>query len=131
MKLNNENAEKILRMYEKRVQHILRPLSEKDRLDIKMELDSHIYESMARYQKEDEVSTLLYALEKLGEPGDFLPGVVAERKLAQAGKSFNPVHIASALALNIGRGFIKSLLFIIIGLLYLLSAAFAVLSIIK
>ena len=131
MKLANENAEKILRMYEKKVLYIIRPLSKKDMLDIKMEIDSHIYESMARYPKGDEVSTLIYALEKLGDPEDFLPQVVAERKLAQAGRSFNPAHIASAIALNIGRGFIKSVMFIIIGLFYLLSFGFAALSIIK
>jgi len=131
MKLNNENAGKILAMYQKRVAYIIKPLSEKDRRDIEMELDSHIYESMARYPKQDEVSTLLYALEKLGEPEQFLPAVVAERKLAQAGKSFNPAHIASALALNIGRGFIKTVLFIISSLLYLFSAALIILSVLK
>ena len=69
MKLVTENAQKILVLYDKRVAHIIKPLAEKDRQDIKMELDSHIYESMARNQKGDEVSTLLFALEKLGAIG--------------------------------------------------------------
>ncbi len=131
MKLVTDNANRILALYDKRVFHIIKPLDEKDRQDIKMELDSHIYESMARNPKEDEVTTLLYALEKLGEPEAFLYDVVAERKLNQARKSFNPLHIASALALNIGRGFIKSVLFIIIGLLYIVSFACAALAVLK
>ena len=131
MRLNTDNAQKVLNLYYKRVLHIIKPLSKKDQQDIQMELESHIYESMLKHPKEDEVSTLLFALEKLGEPGFFLNDVVAERKLAQAGKTFNPLHIASALALNIGRGFIKSILFIIISLLYLLSFTLFVLGILK
>lgn len=131
MKLITDNARKILTLYDKRVLQIIKPLSKQDQQDIKMELDSHVYESMLRYPKEDEVTTLIYALEKLGEPELFLTDVVAERKLAQAGKSFNPVHIASALALNIGKGFIKTVLFIIIALLYITSFAFAALAILK
>lgn len=131
MKLNTDNAAKILAIYYKRVQYIIKPLNEKDRQDIKMELDSHIYESMARNPKDDEVTTLLAALEKLGEPETFLHDVVAERKLNQARKSFNPLHIASALALNIGRGVVKSILFIIIAFVYLISFACAGLAIFK
>jgi len=131
MKLITDNAHKILALYDKRVLHIIKPLGEKDRRDIKMELDSHIYESMARNPKADEVTTLLLALERLGEPENFLYDVVAERKLNQARKSFNPLHIASALALNIGRGFIKSVLFFIIGILYIVSFAFAGLALLK
>ena len=72
MKLITDNANKILALYDKRVLHIIKPLGEKDRRDIKMELDSHIYESMARNPKADEVTTLLLALERLGEPENFL-----------------------------------------------------------
>jgi uncharacterized membrane protein len=131
MKLHTDNAQKILGLFNKRVQHIIRPLSTQDRQDIQMELESHIYESMQRYPKEDEVTTLLFALEKLGEPENFLTEVVAERKLVQAGKSFNPLHIASAIVLNIGRGVLKTVMFIVAGLLYLLSFAFAILAILK
>jgi len=131
MKLTTDNAKKILNLYDKRVLNVIKPLLKQDQQDIKMELDSHIYESMIRHPKEDEVTTLMHALEKLGEPEVFLYDVVAECKLAQAGKSFNPLHIANAIALNIGRGFVKSVLFVIISLLYIMSFGFAALAILK
>jgi hypothetical protein len=131
MKLLTDNANKILALYDKRVFHIIKPLGDKDRQDIKMELDSHIYESMARNPKADEVTTLLFALEKLGEPETFLYDVVAERKLNQARKSFNFLHVVSALALNIGRGLVKTVLFFIISIIYLISFCFAALALAK
>jgi hypothetical protein len=131
MKLTTDNANKILALYDKRVFHIIKPLGEQDRQDIKMELDSHIYESMARNPKEDEVTTLLSALEKLGEPETFLYDVVAERKLNQARKSFNFLHVISALGLNIGRGVIKTVLFFIITIVYIVSFSCAAVAVVK
>jgi hypothetical protein len=123
MKLHSENANKILALYYKRVHQIIKPLADADRQEITMELTSHIYESMARNPQGDEATTLLQALEKLGEPDTFLYDVVAERKLRQARKTFNPIHLASALALNIGRGFAKGILFFVVGVVYIISFA--------
>jgi len=131
MKLHSENADKILALYYKRVHQIIKPLAEADRQEITMELTSHIYESMARNPQGDEVTTLLHALEKLGDPDTFLYDVVAERKLHQARKTFNPIQLASAVALNIGRGFAKSILFFVVGIVYLISFACGAMALLK
>ncbi len=131
MKLKTDNANKILALYYNRVHHNIKPLAETDRQEITMELASHIYESMARNPQGDEVTTLLYALEKLGQPETFLYDVVAERKLHQARKTFNPIHLASAVALNIGRGFAKGILFFVVGIVYIISFACAAMALLK
>ncbi|MGJ1430646.1 hypothetical protein ACR79M_05120 [Sphingobacterium spiritivorum] len=63
---------------------------------------------------------LLDVLENLGQPETFLKPLVAEKKLEEATKSFNPLHILKALILNIGNG----VSYVIFTLLYLLLFGF-------
>jgi len=131
MTFKNKSAEQIYNSYLKRVKRIMSPLSEQDKKDIRMELDSHIFESMSTRGTEDEIASLLLTLQTLGEPEEFLVQEVAQRKLTQATRTFNPIHITSALLMNMGNGFIHMFKHIAFSLLYLFIFAFSLTSVVK
>ena len=108
------SAQKIYDRYLKRVNRTAAILNKEDRKDVMMEINSHIFEGLQRADH-DEVSSLLDLLDSLGEPEDFLQPLVAEKKLVEATKTFNPKHIFQALVLNVTRG----IRFIVFSILYL------------
>lgn len=125
----NKNAGRIYKDYIRRIQQSTQGLDKQNQLDILLEINSHIYEGLTLKLKNnnEEIEALLNILEKLGQPEIFLKPLVAERKLEEATKTFNPIKIAKALALNIGNGFS----YILFALLYLLLFSFLFLIIAK
>lgn len=115
IKFENKDAQRIYENYLKQIKSTTKKLSKEDQQDVLLELNSHIYESLIQnnYQ-ENEVNTLLNVLDKIGIPNEVLKNLVAEKKLEQATKTFNPIHIMQALILNISNGII----FIIFAFLY-------------
>lgn len=103
---NNNTSKKIYANYIKRTKKVISALSLEDRNEILMEFNSHIFEAINNKQSttESEIDILVNVLEKLGEPEEILKPLVADKKMTQATKTFNPVHIFKALALNIGNG---------------------------
>ena len=108
------SGQKIYDRYLKRVNRTIGILKSEDRKDVMMEINSHIFEGLQRSER-DEVSHLLDLLDSLGEPEDFLQPLVAEKKLLEASKSFNPKLIFQAILLNISNG----IRFILFALLYI------------
>ena len=131
MELKTESGKKVYEFYFKRVNRVISTLPSEDKKDIQMEVDSHLFESMTAQPAVDEVTSLLNAIQHLGEPEDYLGAVVAERKMRQATRSFNPIHVYSALAMQIGRGVANSIKYTVFGLLYLLIVVFGLLSLLK
>ena len=97
-------TERVYNNYLKQVKKTLKILSKNEQQDILMEINSHIYEAMQQNSNEDEINCLLDVIDKLGDPGKVLKPLVAEKKLEQATKTFNPIHVISAIALNITNG---------------------------
>ncbi len=123
----SESTQKIYENYLKRVGKMIAILSKEDREELLLEIKSHIYEGMQRDKTEDKVATLLKLLDDLGEPEDFLKPMIAERKLLEATRSYNPKHIFLALKLNLQNGS----KFILFAFLYLLLFTFITLPITK
>jgi uncharacterized membrane protein len=123
----NATAQKIYDDYFGRARRCVKILSTDDQLEILMELNSHVYEAIQGAAVQDEIEVLVDTLEKLGPPEEVLLPLIAEKKIAQAGKSFNPKHIIQALFLNINRGAVYSL----IALVYLLIISFGSLIVFK
>lgn len=117
------SAQRIYNDYLKRVERTISILSEEDKLDMLMEINSHIYEAMQQGDYENEIDKLLTTTEKLGLPEEFLVTIVAEKKLIQAVHTFNPKHVWQALKLNISNGFG----YIILSILYLCLSVFGIL----
>lgn len=120
IEFQKSTAQKIYASYIKRLKRTTQPLAKNDREDVLMEFNSHIYEGMKRNAHEDEADRLLDVLDKLGEPEEVLKPLIAEKKLAQASKTFNPIHVFKALALNVGNG----IFYIFMALLYISLSVF-------
>ncbi len=124
IQFRSTDAQKIYENYLKQIQSATKKLSKEDQTDILMELNSHIFESISKINSEEnEVKTLLELFDKIGIPSEILKPLIAERKLNQATKTFNPIHIFEALILNFSYGIIYFIFFI----LYLFLFSFVVL----
>lgn len=127
LQFSSNNTQRVYDDYMHRSRRMLRILSEKDREDCLLEINSYIYEYMQENNTGEETEELLNIIQRLGAPEETLKEVIAGRKTSQAIKTFNPKHLAQALLLNIRNGFIYILLF----LLFILLLAFPVLIIAK
>ena len=119
LEFKQEAAQRIYDDYIKRINRAVATLSKADQQDIQLEFISHIYESMQGSKKESEIDSLLDVLQKLGAPEEVLTQLVADKKLDQATKTFNPAHIFKALVLNVSNGIsytIFTILYLILGI---------------
>lgn len=116
----DRSSVRIYQDYLNRIERATKSLSKQDQLEIMMELNSHIYESFSQIKSGNEIEQLLDILQKLGSPEEVLKPLVADKKLTEATRTFNPVHIFKALVLNIGNG----ISYIIFFILYLFLFAF-------
>ncbi|MBV8252357.1 MAG: hypothetical protein JO154_07090 [Chitinophaga sp.] len=127
IKFNLPASTRVYNDYMKRVKKVTSGLPKESQEDIYMEMNSHIFEAIQHNDKINEIDSLLDILEKLGPPEEVLKPLVADKKLEQATKTFNPIHVFKALALNITNG----IAYIIFALLYLLLFGFVFLIIAK
>lgn len=120
IEFQDKTASKIYNDYIKRIERVTNTLPQEDRNDILMEFNSHIYESIQHDSKGNEVESLMTIIEKLGAPEEVLIPLIADKKLRQATKTYNPLHVFKALALNITNG----ISYVIFSLLYLMLFCF-------
>ncbi|KQO22578.1 hypothetical protein ASF10_09415 [Flavobacterium sp. Leaf82] len=104
IKFEEKASQRIYNDYMKRIRKATASLSKINQDDIYMEFNSHIYESIQHKNGANEVDSLLDIIEKLGSPEEVLKPLVADKKLEQATKTFNPVHVFKALVLNFTNG---------------------------
>ena len=124
IQFKNTDAQNIYENYLKQIKSAVKKLNKEDQDDILMELNSHIYESMSKTSDENiETSNLIKTLDKIGIPNEILKPLIAEKKLNQATKTFNPIHIFQALVMNFSYGTIYFIFFI----LYLFLFSFIIL----
>ncbi len=109
-------SKRVYDSYMKRIKKTVKQLPPTDQKEILLEFNSHIYEGLQRKTDSLEIDHLLDILDKLGIPEEVLKPLVADKKLEQATKTFNPLHIIRALALNITNG-ISYLIFFVLYLL--------------
>lgn len=120
IKFSQIASQRIYRDYMKRVKKVTNSLSNEDQNDIYMEFNSHIYESIQNKNNSNEIDLLLDVIEKLGVPEEVLKPLVADKKLEEATKTFNPIHVFKALILNFTNG----ISYVIFFFLYLLLFGF-------
>ena len=126
IKFSQEASNRIYNDYMKRVKKVTSSLSKQNQNDIYMELNSHIFEAIQQKSGINEIDLLLDILEKLGIPEEVLKPLVADKKLEQATKTFNPIHVFKALVLNFTNGISYIIFFILylflFGFLFLIGA---------
>lgn len=120
-------SQRIYDDYMKRIRKTITTLPKHDREDVLMEFNSHIFEGIQNNTEESEIDGLLDIIQKLGAPEEVLKLLIADKKLEQATKTFNPIHVFRALTLNISNG----ISFVVFSLLYLVLICSAFLIIAK
>lgn len=120
IKFQNKSAKSIYENYISRARRSISVLSEEDKKEILMEINSHIFEALGKKSAESEVDRLISITHGLGDPEEFLKPMVAQKKLGEATRTFNPKHIFQAIILNFRNGILYSLF----ALLYLCLAGF-------
>lgn len=124
IKFEQKASQRIYNDYMKRIRKATSSLSKINQDDIYMEFNSHIFESIQHKKETNEIDALLDIIEKLGTPEEVLKPLVADRKLEQATKTFNPVHVFKALILNFTNG--VSYIFFFILYLFLFGFVFLI-----
>lgn len=126
IKFSQEASKRVYNDYMKRVKKATSSLSKQNQEDIYMEFNSHIFEAIQQKNSINEIDLLLDILEKLGIPEEVLKPLVADKKLEQATKTFNPIHVFKALVLNFTNGITYIIFFILylflFGLVFLIGA---------
>lgn len=120
IRFSDSNAQRVYKNYINSVKNVTKPLTQSDRNEVLMEFNSHIYESLQNNANISELDTLLNAIDKLGAPEEVLRPLIADKLLERATKSFNPIDIFRALALNITNG----ISYIFFAILYLCLGGF-------
>ncbi|NVK52187.1 MAG: hypothetical protein HWD85_04575 [Flavobacteriaceae bacterium] len=120
IQFTDKNVQRVYKNYINSIKNVTKPLLQSDRNEILMEFNSHIYESLNNNEKSTELDNLLNAIDKLGAPEEVLKPLIADKLLEKATKSFNPIDVFKALALNIGNG----ISYIIFTILYLCLGGF-------
>ena len=107
---------KIWSQYFRRISRILWPMDPEQREDLTLEIQTHVLESMAQEKEGGEPERLLNALEKLGEPEQFLRPLMADKMLGKAARTLSPGAVLKGLYLAVYKGVrvaLFSLLFVI------------------
>ncbi len=118
IKFSQDASTRVYNDYMKRVKKVTNSLSKQDQDDIYMEFNSHIFEAIQYKSTTNEIDALLNILEKLGIPEEVLTPLIADKKLEEATKTFNPFHIFKALILNFTNGITYMIFFFLYLLLF-------------
>jgi hypothetical protein len=113
LKFEQSASERVYADYMHRIKKVTNILPKEDQQDVLMEFNSHIYEGLQVEMEKNEIDHLLDILDKLGAPEEVLKPLVADKKLEQATKTFNPIHVFKALILNLTNGISYAIFFIL------------------
>lgn len=95
--LREKIAVRIWNQYMNRVQRMLRHLEAKEREDIAIDIQLHLFESFKRDGAVTETEKLLNALDRMGEPEEYLKPLLADSVLVKAARTLNPRLIVESL----------------------------------
>jgi hypothetical protein len=97
-------AAKIWEQYFRRVNRFSRTLDPDHQKELKLEIQDHLYESFGHEEGESEAERLLGAIDKIGDPEEYIRPMVADRLLMSASRSLNPKSIFKGLYYNLFGG---------------------------
>ena len=127
LEFNNRSAQRVYNDYIARCKKALKILTDENKEECLLEINSHIYEYLEDHKTKDEMENLLNVLEKLGPPEETFKEQIAALKINQAVKTFNPKTLVEALFLNLQNG----LVYILLTILFLFLLCFPLLIILK
>ena len=135
MSIEHNLQEKIsIRIWEnyfKRVKRVLKPAPLKQREEILLELQGHLIESIRNDTSVNEADKVLNAIEKLGDPDEFLRPIVADKLFSDASKTLNPKNIILGLGFNFYSNIKRAFVAFLFSLGYIACVVFALMAVLK
>jgi len=125
------NSIRIWENYFKRVRRIIRVMDGDTRQETELEIQDHLYQGFQESEAEDEVSRLLGAIDRLGEPEEFLRQVVSEKFLKKGTRTFSPRNLILGLFFGMWGGLRQIIGGMIFGVGYLLTFLLGLTSFVK
>jgi uncharacterized membrane protein len=118
--LNNSTAQKVWSNFDRELIHKLKLLPEEERSDIRLEILSHLYESMAHISpdSESEEVRLINAISNLGSPDEYLAPLIADILLYQKASKGHPSAIFQTLKSSGKKGLTHALATLVLGMGY-------------
>jgi hypothetical protein len=116
--IQSEIAQKVWNNFERELAHKLKPLSEEDAKDIRLEILSHLHDSAANDHSETEELRLINAIERLGDPDDYVTPLVADILLLQNTKKGYPLAVLQSFLTTARRGLIHTFAIMVLGFAY-------------
>lgn len=110
---SNEAAQQRYNRYMHQCEMVARVLSNPDRDDCLMEINSYIHEFMEAHRDMEESAALEEILSRLGVPEVTLREVVADRKVAEAVTTYHPKALLQAIVINLRNGLAYFIIFIL------------------
>jgi uncharacterized membrane protein len=129
--LSETVAKKIWHQYFRRVKRCARPLKSHQQEELILEIQDHLLESFKQKTGNNEAEKLLNAIDKLGDPEEYLRPMIADRLLSSASSTLNPKTVFKGLYYDLFGNVKSFLLSLAFSLGYLAAFVFAVLSILK
>ena len=129
--LSDTVAKKIWHQYFRRVKRCAKPLNSHQQEELILEIQDHLLESFKQEAGDKEAEKLLNAIDKLGDPEEYLRPMIADRLLSSASSTLNPKTVFKGLYYDLFGNIKSFLLSLAFSLGYLTAFVFAVLSILK
>lgn len=114
--LTDANARAAFAAYFAKVDRALAALPRAEADEIKRELEQHALDAVS------EAGDAQTALTQLGDPGEFLADLVADKLRARAARTFSPADVAAALMRSAGGGLAGLALSTLAGIGYVIAA---------
>jgi hypothetical protein len=116
--IDSEIALKVWNNFERELAHKLKPLPVDEANDVRLEILGHLYDSACNDQAESEESRLINAIERLGDPDEYLTPLIADILLQQKTKKGYPLAILESFLIAASRGLIHMLIIMMMGFAY-------------
>ena len=117
--------------YFRRVDRALDRLPSEEAGEIRAELEAHAHSLFEGMEDGDVVAALERALQKLGEPEDYVAAIAADWWLTNANSNRTVSNVLKAIFFNIGSGIRRSLIAALLSLGLLFSASLVFVGVLK
>ena len=117
----DHEVESSLATYLEKVDKLLVALPRQERAEVRQEIRTHITDAMLDAEANSDLQRLKLAIQRLGDPIDFVPELAEELRLSRKAGKGHPVAIIAAVSTRLGRGLLDTLLISVLGLGYLFS----------
>lgn len=125
------NSIKIWQSYFNRVAKVTRVLDRESKVETELELQDHLYQSFHDETGTDEISRLLAAIERLGEPEEYLKQIISLKLLQKGTQTLSPKALLKGLFYKLSGGIRNLLAAVFFATGYFITFIMAIMSFVK